>query len=125
MLHRSSMVLHLPGTKDRHPLHKRLSLLVMLLSWKRFGDRQFPEDVANILSAETQKQYVDPIKRWREYCAGRSTDPYRPELKEVLTYLADLFKGGLGHSALCTHRSALSKKISIPGYGVLSDHPLI
>ena len=46
-------------------------------------------------------------------------------MKEVLSYLADLFKGGLGYSALCTHRSALSTIISIPGYGVLSDHPLI
>ena len=31
----SSRMLHLPGTKDRHPLHKKLSLLVMFLSGKR------------------------------------------------------------------------------------------
>ena len=30
-----SRMLHLPGTKDRHPLHKKVSLLVMFLSGNR------------------------------------------------------------------------------------------
>ncbi|XP_057299263.1 uncharacterized protein LOC130629901 [Hydractinia symbiolongicarpus] len=91
--------------------------------------KELPSDTVDIIAASwregTQKQYSGPIRRWIQYCTGRSIDPYHPNVKDVLIHLTELFKGGSGYSVLCTTRSAIASVVSISGYSSLSEHPLI
>ncbi|XP_070212571.1 uncharacterized protein [Littorina saxatilis] len=73
----------------------------------------------------TKKQYACYLARWRSFCAQRSSDPLRPSVNLVLSFLTDLFDAGLGYSAINTARSALSSVILMPDKSTIVTHPLV
>ena len=61
----------------------------------------------------TRRQYDCYLKKWMFHCLAANINPYSPSNNQVLTFLYDCYKAGLGYSALGTIRSALSKIIHI------------
>ena len=52
-------------------------------------------------------------------------NPFSPTVPQVLEFLNDYFKTGVGYSALNTARSALSSIITLPGNVTIGEHPLV
>ena len=74
----------------------------------------------------TKKQYATYINRWEIFCLGRNCDPFRAPVGEVLLFLAELYKSGIGYSAIYTaytSRSALSAVVQTVGDKPIGAHP--
>lgn len=46
----------------------------------------------------TQKQYRTYLQKWTTFCSRRGVDTIQPSISEVLTFITELFDGGLGYS---------------------------
>ena len=59
------------------------------------------------------------------YCGKRSIDPLYPAAEDGINFLAELFKTGIGYSAMNTARSALSSIILLADNIPFGTHPLV
>lgn len=70
------------------------------------------ETATNLISQSraigTRRRYGTAWKKFQSWCSQREMDPISCHIKEVLNYLGYLFDGGLGYSAINSHRSAIS-----------------
>ena len=86
-------------------------------------------DVAQIIRASwrvsTQSAYNTPVRRWLDFCNRRQLNPHQPTVSQVLDFLHTLYELGLSHSAIGTHRSAISAIVEIPGVPQLGEHWLV
>ena len=86
-------------------------------------------DVAQIIRASwtvsTQSAYNTPVRRWLDFCNRRQLNPLQPIVSQVLDFLYTLYKLGLSHSVIGTHRSAISAIVEIPGVPQLGEHWLV
>ena len=86
-------------------------------------------DVAQIIRASwrvsTQSAYNTPVQRWLDFCNRRQLNPHQPTVSQVLDFLHTLYELGLSHSAIGTHRSAISAIVEIPGVPQLGEHWLV
>ena len=80
-------------------------------------------DVAQIIS--TQLAYNTPVRRWLDFCNRRQLNPHQPTVSQVLDFLHTLYELGISHSAIGTHRSAISAIAEIPGVSQLGEHWLV
>jgi integrase len=70
----------------------------------------------------TRNQYRSYIKRWFQFCADNNINSNNTKIKNVLSFLFELYKSGLGYSSINTARSALSLLIpSINGQTIGND----
>lgn len=78
----------------------------------QFEDQGLSRQTCEILLASwrysTKKQYGTFIRRWLRFCSEREINSFQPSVKEVLSFLTELYENGLGYSAINTARSALS-----------------
>ena len=86
-------------------------------------------DVAQIIRASwrvsTQSAYNTPVRRWLDFCNRRQLNPQQPTVSQVLDFLHTLYELGISHSAIGTHRSAISAIAEIPGVSQLGEHWLV
>ena len=86
-------------------------------------------DVVQIIRASwrvsTQSAYNTPVQRWLDFCNRRQLNPHQPTVSQVLEFLHILYELGLSHSAIGTHRSAISAIVEIPGVPQLGEHWLV
>uniref|UniRef100_A0A8W8K3K2 DNA damage-binding protein 2 n=1 Tax=Magallana gigas TaxID=29159 RepID=A0A8W8K3K2_MAGGI len=79
---------------------------------RQFEDQGLSRQTCEILLASwrysTKKQYGTFIRRWLRFCSEREINSFQPSVKEVLSFLTELYENGLGYSAINTARSALS-----------------
>ena len=86
-----------------------------------------PDDIDILMQSwrdSTKKQYRVYYQKWMLFCSGRKCDALSPTIGEVLDFLTDLHKSGLGYSAMNTARSALSSIIKIDNIPA-GQHPLV
>ena len=84
--------------------------------------------VSIILSSwrtSTQRQYVPYLNKWRRYCCSRKLDFLSATVEEGVNFLAELYKEGIGYSALNTARSALSTVFNLPNNQTFGTNPLV
>ena len=62
---------------------------------------------------EPPKRYACYVAKWRRYAHSRHIDSISPSISEAVNILAHLHKSGLGYSAICVARSALSSYLNI------------
>ena len=74
--------------------------------------------------SSTCKQYYTYLARWETYCNERGITTFQPTIYHGIEFLADLYKRGLGYSAINTARSALST-ITPTTNGTFGNHPLV
>ena len=72
-----------------------------------------------------QSAYNTPVRRWLHFCNRRQLNPRQPTVSQVLDFLHTLYELGLSHSAIGTHRSAISAIVEIPGVLQLGEHQLV
>ena len=86
-------------------------------------------DVPQVIRASwrvsTQSAYNTPVQRWLDFCNRRQLNPHQPTVSQVLDFLQTLYELGLSHSAIGTHRSAISAIVEIPGVPQLGEHWLV
>ncbi|XP_069121449.1 uncharacterized protein [Argopecten irradians] len=63
----------------------------------------------------TMQQYQTYTSQWFQYCRENKKSVLSPAVGDVVNFLTELFKKGVGYSALNTARSALSAFIKLDG----------
>ncbi|XP_061166546.1 uncharacterized protein LOC133191815 [Saccostrea echinata] len=67
------------------------------------------EDIADILLSSwrksTQQQYRTYFHKWMLFCERKSISPFQASVNPVLEFLLELYKSGLGYSAVNTAKS--------------------
>lgn len=56
----------------------------------------------------TKQQYWSYFKKWMCFCDGRKIDYFYPSVNNILSFLTELFKQGLGYSSINTAKSCLA-----------------
>ncbi|XP_032456026.1 uncharacterized protein LOC100678277 isoform X1 [Nasonia vitripennis] len=83
---------------------------------KAFEKQGFSDSVLEIITASladsTKKQYDSALKSWWTFCTNNHQDPFEPEIKTVVEFLAGKFKEGASYSTLNSTRSAISLIVS-------------
>ena len=59
------------------------------------------------------------------FCSEWGTDPVHATVETVLEFLTELYKSGIGYSAINTARSALSAIVNLPDKSPVGQHPLV
>lgn len=60
------------------------------------------------MSENTLKQYDLSLKKWWEFCIEKKQDFFKITVKNLLEFLATLYKEGASYGSLNTHRCAIS-----------------
>ena len=93
------------------------------------SERGLSQDTQNIILLSwrggTKKQYDGYIKKWQVFCSEWGTDPVHATVETVLEFLTELYKSGIGYSAINTARSALSAIVNLPDKSPVGQHPLV
>ncbi len=71
----------------------------------------------------THKKYGSYLERWKMYCLENDISLFQPEVQQIVEFLTNLYKQGLGYSAINTARSVLSATISQANGLHISEHP--
>ena len=84
---------------------------------RKLREKGIPRKTRDIIlqswRASTKAQYDGFISRWIKFCKAGKTDPFQPNVNEVLTFLTKLFEQGLQYRSLGVARSALSTFLKI------------
>ena len=95
----------------------------------RFRRTGFSKQATDIMCSswrtETQKRYACYVAKWRRYAHSRHIDPISPSISEDVNFLAHLYKSGLGYSAICVARSALSSYLNIADVVDFGQHKIV
>lgn len=124
-LKNSKIILQQPSDPNMiHPLYPKLQLMACVLSRKKLKVPGVSGSASKIIMkswrSQTKKQYRCYWRRFSEFCSSRNVNPlYYADVTLALNFLSDMFKNGLGYSAINTARAAIS---TINGTG---SHPLI
>ena len=76
-------------------------------------------------SISTQSAYNTLVRRWLDFCNRGQLNLHQPTVSQVLGFLHTLYELGISHSAIGTHRSAISAIVEIPGVPQLVDRWLV
>lgn len=71
-----------------------------------------------------KKQYRTYIGKWVSFCCKREINVFEADVNNVLSFLTELYKSGLGYSCINTARSALSSFIQLNNVNI-GSHPLV
>lgn len=93
-----------------------------------FKNRGISDDTQAILLSSwresTKKQYRTYIGKWVSFCCKREINVFEADVNNVLSFLTELYKSGLGYSCINTARSALSSFIQLNNVNI-GSHPLV
>ena len=73
----------------------------------------------------TKDRYASTYQKWEQFCVSRNIIPFQPAVEDIVVFLTDLFKHGLGYASICSARSALNNIIILPSFPDISEHTLI
>ncbi|KZS08382.1 Uncharacterized protein APZ42_027683 [Daphnia magna] len=91
----------------------------------------FPPEVVELLLSATRENtnttYQSAWNGWSNWCHSRNVDPMSGGVKEVLCYLARMFKAGRSYNTVKISRSMLSSTLNMTNDGPrdIDKHPLI
>ena len=95
----------------------------------RFRRTGFSKQATDIMCSswrtETQKRCACYVAKWRRYAHSRHINPISPSISEAVNFLARLYKSGLGYSAICVARSALSSYLNIADVVDFGQHKIV
>ena len=85
-------------------------------------EQDIPSKIADIIvqlwRPATSRKYNIYTSKWVQFCSERNYSPYETIVNQILLFLYDLFKSGVGYSVMNTARSSLSTFINIDGLPV-------
>ena len=116
-----------PQTRTSTSLNKD-ALGSFSLIRKALGRQRVPRTAQEIIIKSwrdsTKKQYHCYIQQWLVFC-GRSKNPIKPSVNQILAFFVTLHNKGLKYSAFQTARAAINNFIQICGNENFSSHYLI
>ena len=90
----------------------------------RFRRTGFSKQATDIMCSswrtKTPKSYACYVAKWHR----RHIDSISPSISEAVNFLAHLYKSGLGYSAICVARSALSSYLNIADVVDFGQHKI-
>ena len=96
---------------------------------KAFRHTELPSGVTKVIleswRPSTRSRYESVLKLWHNYAISRNEDSNSPDVKTILTFTHGMYLGGCLCGGLWAARSALSSVVTITGYLILSEHPLV
>ena len=110
-----------------HPLHKKLSLLAVLLSGipPRVSVYHSQSLIQESWRHGTRVQYNSLLRGWQGFCSQRKIHPLSPTILDVIAYLTSMYDRGLQYTTIAVAKSVLSGMLHVPGVISISSHPLI
>ena len=79
--------------------------------------------ITGLCRTTTKYRYESVLRRWIKYAELRNRDLYTADVNTLLAFLHSMYLYECLYSSLC--HSALSSVVTIKGFILLSDHPLI
>ena len=90
---------------------------------------EISDETINISNASwrdsTKQQYRNYHQKWLQFCSKKQINPFKANINNVLSFLTDLFKSGLGYSSINTARCALSSYFSLDNSVNISSNVLV
>ena len=109
-----------------HPLHKKLSLLVVLLSGMPSRVSAYRTQLRpSSRNPGTRVQYDSLLRGWQGFCSRRQVHPLSPTILDVIAYLTSMYDRGLQYATIAAAKSVLAGVLHILGVTSISSHPLI
>ncbi|XP_045119164.1 uncharacterized protein LOC123509093 [Portunus trituberculatus] len=72
-----------------------------------------------------EKQYRLHLKRWTQFCSQWEVDPFTPTVEQIINFLSETFRRGVGYECINTARAALSSLGIVVDGRRAGDHPLV
>lgn len=66
------------------------------------------ETLINSITTSTLKQYESALKAWWDYAHTNELEIFNTESSDIISFLNQKFKSGVGHGTINTYRSAIS-----------------
>lgn len=128
----------LPNRKDllvlsknpelQHPLQKNETRSILFIR-ESIKNTEIPDETINIINASwrdsTRQQYRNYHPKRMQFCSKKQINPFKANINNVLSFLTDLFKSGLGYSNINTARCALSSYFSLDNSVNISSNVLV
>ena len=90
---------------------------------------EISDETINVINASwrdsTKQQYRNYHQKWLQFCSKKQINPFKANINNVLSFLTDLFKSGLGYSSIHTARCALSSYFSLDNSVNISSNVLV
>ena len=114
------------GTTTSTAKNETRSILFIRESIK---NTEISDETINIINASwrdsTKQQYRNYHQKWLQFCSKKQINPFKANINNVLSFLTDLFKSGLGYSSINTARCALSSYFSLDNSVNISSNVLV
>jgi site-specific recombinase XerD len=114
------------GTTTSTAKNETRSILFIRESIK---NTEISDETINISNASwrdsTKQQYRNYHQKWLQFCSKKQINPFKANINNVLSFLTDLFKSGLGYSSMNTARCALSSYFSLDNSVNISSNVLV
>jgi hypothetical protein len=114
------------GTTTSTAKNETRSILFIRESIK---NTEISDETINIINASwrdsTKQQYRNYHQKWLQLCSKKQINPFKANINNVLSFLTDLFKSGLGYSSINTARCALSSYFSLDNSVNISSNVLV
>ena len=96
---------------------------------ERYREQELSEEATSLLlkswRTKTNKSYDSLFGKWHSWCCSKETDPFSGPIKEVVNFLASLYKIGYQYQSLNAYHSAISSVHDrVDGFSV-GQHPLV
>ena len=121
--------IHAKQTRSYSPTTSQVNIPDVSPFRRPFKNKGLSEEAQSIIISSwrqsTRKQYVPYIKKWQRYCSQRKLDPFSTTVENGVNFLAELYREGIGYSALNTARSALSTTCMLKNSETFGTHPLV
>ena len=116
-MNRHKRLLVLPNnTAKTHPLHKTLSLLACSIPGNLSNIEALKDEGAELCiqgwREATTRQYAPAFLKWHVFCHNSGENAFSPSANAVIDFVTQLYKDGMGYSAMNTARSAMSAFIN-------------
>ena len=104
--------LYLPQhPQEVHPLHKKLSLLAVLLSGDALQGFGLSPSASALIQESwrpgTRVQYDSLLRGWQGFCSQRKAHLLSPTIFDVISYLTSMYDRGLQYTTIASARSVL------------------
>ena len=110
------------------PLQKNETRSILFIR-ESIKNTEISDETINIINASwrdsTKQQYRNYHQKWLQFCSKKQINPFKANINNVLSFLTDLFKSGLGYSSINTARCALSSYFSLDNSVNISSNVLV
>ena len=96
---------------------------------ERYRDQELSEEATSLMlkswRTKTNRSYDSLFRKWHCWCHSRDSNPFSGPVREVVNFLAYLYKEGYQYRSLNSYRSAISSVHERVDGHTVGQHPLV